>query len=113
MHELSIARNVVEIADDIVREARAKRCTVVRVRVGVLSGVAPEALAFCYEAATRGTRLEGSRLVVDSAPLVLRCPMCTRETEVPDVQLACPTCGTATADLTGGRELTVESVEVV
>jgi hydrogenase nickel incorporation protein HypA/HybF len=113
MHELSIARNVVEIADGVVREARADRAIMVRVRVGLLAGVAPEALAFCYEAAARGTRLEGSRLVVESAPLVLRCPVCPRDIEAPDVRLACPVCGTPTADVRGGRELTVESVEVV
>lgn len=113
MHELSIARSVVEVAAEAVREAGATKACAVRVRVGALSGIAPEALAFCYEVAARDTPLEGSRLVVETAPVVLHCPTCDRDVTPADVcRLACPVCGTPTADVRGGRELEVESVEV-
>jgi hydrogenase nickel incorporation protein HypA/HybF len=113
MHELSIARNVVEVASEAVREVGAARAVAVRVRVGALSGVAPEALVFCYEVAARDTPLEGSRLVVETVPVVLHCPTCDRDVVPPDMcRLVCPACGTPTADVRGGRELEVESVEV-
>lgn len=113
MHELSIARGIVEVAAEAVRGAGVGKVSVVRVRVGALSGVAPGALAFCYEAAARGTPLEGSRLVIGVAPVVLHCPTCARDAAIPDVcRLACPACGTPTGDVRGGRELEVESVEV-
>jgi hydrogenase nickel incorporation protein HypA/HybF len=114
MHELSIARSVVEVAAETVRGAGATKATAVCVRVGALSGVAPEALTFCYEVVARGTPLEGSRLVIEVAPVVLHCPACDRDVTALDVcRLVCPACGTPTADVRGGRELEVESVEVL
>jgi hydrogenase nickel incorporation protein HypA/HybF len=113
MHELSVARNIVEVTAEAVRAAGAVNVSVVRVRVGALAGVAPEALAFCYEVAARGSLLEGSHLVVETVPVLLRCPTCDRDVVPTDVcRLACPACGTPTADVRGGRELEVESVEV-
>lgn len=113
MHELSVARGIVEVATEAVLEAGAARAVAVRVRVGELSRVAPEALAFCYEVAARGTPLEGSRLAVEVAPVVLHCPTCDRDVTPADVcRLVCSACGTPTADVRGGRELEVESVEV-
>lgn len=113
MHELSIARNVVEVAAEAVRGAGGGTALTVRLRIGVLSGIAPEALAFCYDVVTRGTPLEGSRLVMQTAPVVLYCAACAREVAIADpCRLACPACGTPTADVRGGRELEVESVEV-
>lgn len=114
MHELSIARGIVEVASEAVRGAGAGKVSVVRVRVGALAGTAPEALAFCYEVAAHGTLLEGSRLVVRVSPVVLHCPSCDRDVALPDLcRLACPVCGTPTADVRGGRELEVESVEIL
>jgi hydrogenase nickel incorporation protein HypA/HybF len=113
MHELSIAQGVVDVAAEAVRGAGATKATAVRVRVGALAGVAPEALAFCYDLVTCGTELEGSRLVIESAPVVLHCSVCDRDVTPTDVWcLACPVCGTPTADVRGGRELEVQSVEV-
>ena len=114
MHELSIARSVVEVAVETVRGAGATKATAVRVRIGALAGVAPEALAFCYEVVARGTPLEGSRLGVEVVSVVLHCPTCDADATVADVcRLVCPACGTPTADVRGGRELEVESVEVL
>jgi hydrogenase nickel incorporation protein HypA/HybF len=112
MHELSVARAIVEVASEAVRGAG--QVTAVRIRIGPLAAVAPEALSFCYEVVTRGTVLDGSRLVVESAPVVIHCPSCDRDAKVRDVcRLVCPVCGTPTADVRSGRELEVESIEVV
>lgn len=58
MHELSIADAIL----DAVRQEAAKhgsaRVTKVCVRVGVLSGVEPEALSFGFSALVQGTDLE-------------------------------------------------------
>ena len=66
MHELSIAESVV----DAVRARTADRhVTTVRLQVGRLSGVVPEALVFCFELATEGTPLEGARVTVRGTAL--------------------------------------------
>jgi hydrogenase nickel incorporation protein HypA/HybF len=113
MHELSIAYSIVSQAADAGRRAGATRVTSVRIRVGALSGVSGEALLFAYDVAVEGTLLEGSRLDIQHVPVVIHCAACGRASELPDVQsFRCPVCDAPSADVRGGRELEIESLEV-
>jgi hydrogenase nickel incorporation protein HypA/HybF len=113
VHELSIARSIVEIASAVAREAKAERVIAVRVRVGVLSAVAPQALSFSYDVVVRDTRLEGSQLIVELVPAIVGCSACGRDSELADLtRIACAECGASTVEIRAGRELDVESIEV-
>lgn len=112
MHELSIAHSLVEIAEAAARRVGARRVDSVNVVVGALSGVELGALTFCYDIATQGTLLAGSKLVTRAVPVVVYCPRCEVEGELADVRsFRCPRCGELTGDLRSGRELYVESLE--
>jgi hydrogenase/urease nickel incorporation metallochaperone HypA len=67
MHELSIAVNIVEIAEEEAARNNAIRVQAVRLRLGSLAGVAKEALRFSYAIACEGTSLEGSQLLIDDS----------------------------------------------
>jgi hydrogenase nickel incorporation protein HypA/HybF len=113
MHELSIACNLVEIADGAARDAGAARVDVVHLRLGLFSGVVKDALLFSYDIATRGTLLENSHLQIEDVPLAVYCPVCMEEKELPGLQLfQCPTCGTPTNDIRRGKEIEIVSVEI-
>ena len=109
MHELSIAESIV---DSVVQRTGGRRVHVVRVRVGRLTAVAPDALRFCFELATAGTPLEGARLEVDQTDARVHCRTCEKDVVVTDLLLLCD-CGSADVDVVSGRELQVSSVEVV
>ena len=112
MHELSIARSLVEVAS---REAEkiGRPVEAVHLRVGVLSGVVKEALVYAYEFASESSILEGSRLVIETVPAVIFCDSCAREFELPGIQsFACPQCGVPSANLRAGRELDISALEV-
>lgn len=113
MHELSIAYNLVEIAESAARDAGAGHVDVLHLKLGVFAGVVKDALYFGYDLATEGTLLQGSRLEIEDVPLVVYCPVCERETELPSIQLfQCPTCGNPAADIRHGRELELTSMEI-
>ncbi|HEX4956479.1 MAG TPA: hydrogenase maturation nickel metallochaperone HypA [Thermoanaerobaculia bacterium] len=113
MHELSIALSLVDTAAEAARNAGARRVVEVRVQIGVLSGVEAGALLFSYDLATQGTLLEGSRLILRELPLVVHCPTCDEDRELPGVQsFRCPVCDTPTGDLRQGRELALEALEI-
>ena len=113
MHELSIARSLVETVEDAVSSPPIQRVIAVHLHVGALAGVVRSALDFCYEIATRDTLLEGSRLVVHELPVVIFCPQCQREVELPSIQrFRCPVCDTPSGDVRSGQELEVHSLEV-
>jgi hydrogenase nickel incorporation protein HypA/HybF len=62
VHELSITQSVV---DAVSEHAAGSRVLAVRVTVGRLCGVAPDAMRLCFELITEGTQLQGARLDID------------------------------------------------
>lgn len=113
MHELSIALNLVEIVESAARDAGETKVERVYLRLGVFSGVVKDALLFAYDIATKETLLEGSQLIIEDVPLIVYCPTCDAERELPGIQLfACPVCDTITSDIRSGKELEITSMEV-
>ncbi|KOU51878.1 hydrogenase maturation nickel metallochaperone HypA [Streptomyces sp. WM6378] len=111
MHEMSIAMAVVGQVEEAAARAGATAVTAVRLQVGELAGVVPDALSFSFELARAGTVLEGAELITESVPGRARCTPCTHEWAVGmPPQLCCPACGDAAAELLCGRELQIVSV---
>lgn len=112
MHELSIARNLIEIACEEAKK-RGLAVQAVHVKVGALSGVVNQALHYAYEIAVQGTPLADTRLVIEEAPVRIFCGACEVESTLDGMQtFACRKCGVISGDLRGGRELQLMSLEV-
>lgn len=109
MHELSITQGLV---DAVLDKTKDRRVLEVRVKVGRLSGVLPDAMRFCFELISEGTPLAGADLLIDEPRGLAECRSCGRELILPDAILLC-SCGSADIEIRGGRELAVTSVEVV
>jgi hydrogenase nickel incorporation protein HypA/HybF len=115
MHELSIAQAIIEQLESAITEPadRAGGICTIRLRIGMLTAVVPEALEFSFELAAEGTIAQGAKLDIEQVPLVVLCPLCQAERELPDpAHLVCPICQTRTPDIIRGRELEIISVEV-
>jgi hydrogenase nickel incorporation protein HypA/HybF len=114
VHELSIANNLVQLALDYVENSGVMRVQKVNVRIGALSCVHRDALLFCFDLATEDTALAGASLHITELPIVIYCPQCQLLQELPGVQaFQCPLCQTPSSDIRQGRELDIESIEVV
>lgn len=112
MHEMSIALAVIgQVEEAAERAGDVTAVRSVRLRVGELAGVVPDALSFCFELACADTVLEGAELVTDEVPGRARCAPCAHEWAVgmPPL-LSCPRCGGGRTDLLSGRELQIVSV---
>jgi hydrogenase nickel incorporation protein HypA/HybF len=113
MHEIDIARDLVDLAGEAAARAGADRVSVVRVRVGALSGVEGGALRAAWPDVTLGSVAEGALLVIVDVPLVVWCAFCLRDVRPPAINhLVCPSCGTAAGEVREGQELELESLEV-
>jgi hydrogenase nickel incorporation protein HypA/HybF len=112
MHELSIALNIVEMAEEEA-ERRDAIVDAVHLELGRLSGVAADALLFSYEIACTGTRLEGSRLIITEIPIEVFCPACNTQKILSSMQwFCCPECGAPTSEVIRGKELNVIALEI-
>jgi hydrogenase nickel incorporation protein HypA/HybF len=112
MHEYSIMQSALNQALRGARQAGAVRVHEIRLRIGVLSGVVPDALQFAFEALTPGTPAEGSRLSIEEVPARFWCAPCGREFVSANLYSECPDCGQPSDELRAGRELELASMEV-
>jgi hydrogenase nickel incorporation protein HypA/HybF len=108
MHELALVESIVAAVEDKIRPARA---TCVRLQIGDLAGVVPEALRFCFDICARGTCLEGASLEIDAVGGRGRCRRCGAELVMKSFLELCP-CGSAELDVLAGQELRIKEVEV-
>jgi hydrogenase nickel incorporation protein HypA/HybF len=84
---------------------------IVRLRVGSLAGVVPDALSFCFDLASAGTPLAGASLEIMEELGQAHCRSCAADFAVEDSILLCE-CGSADVELLSGRDLLVTSVDV-
>ena len=112
MHEVGIIQNALQMAVTQAQAAGAHRLHQLRLRVGVLSGVVPEALQFAFEVVSRGTIAEGGRLEVEAVPAACWCAGCQAEFVCEDLWYECPRCHQLSSDLRRGLELEVTSMEI-
>ncbi|MCW2633517.1 MAG: hydrogenase nickel incorporation protein [Pseudonocardia sp.] len=109
MHELSITQSIVSTVVERMRDAPIKR---VKVEIGRLSGIVPDAVHFCFEMASTGTTLEGAKLEIVELPGKGRCRDCGTEFDTNDPLPLCDACDSADIELLGGQELRIREVEV-
>ena len=109
MHEVAIMEEAVRLA---VEAAGARRVHKLSLRVGVLSGVVPDALRFAFDVVGKGTAVEGATLEIESVPAACWCAACGEEFESRDLMDECPRCHNLSGDLRRGRELEIASVEI-
>ena len=112
MHEMSIVQNLVEIIQEEMAAHHAKTLRSVRLQVGEMSAVVPDALSFCFEVITGGTGLEGARLLIDMVPLEGACSACGERFRIQDFSFRCPKCGSSAVETVSGRELSIVEIEV-
>ena len=97
---------------DQARQAGASRVHEIRLRIGALSGVVPDALQFAFEALADGTLAEGARLTIENVPARFWCATCHRQFEANGMFAECPDCHTPSGKLCAGRELELASLEI-
>lgn len=112
MHEMSLMESVLEIVEDEARKAGVTSIKAVKLIIGELSSVEPEAMAFCFEAVAQGTIIEGARLEIERVPGQGWCLDCGETVTLSERFGACPKCGNYRVQMTAGDDLRVGELEV-
>jgi hydrogenase nickel incorporation protein HypA/HybF len=112
MHETGLAGRFLEAALEEARKCGASRVTVVGARIGELQAVDGGHLVDDFAALTRGTALEGARLVIERVPATARCPACGHTCSGEGGQATCPNCRRGRLETATGLELSLGWLEV-
>jgi len=108
MHELSLAREILEIC---YRESMGKKIKRLNLRIGELSSVSPESLLFYLDNITEDSCLEGAKIEYEIIEASLSCDKCGANFKTDD--WICPYCGKTITEYGIGRELEIESIELI
>jgi hydrogenase nickel incorporation protein HypA/HybF len=112
LHEIGIASSILSCVEAEARRRTEVAICAVGVRIGELSAIDKDALAFAFEALTRNTPLEKVRIEIEWLPRRQKCLSCSEEFAVKDLDLNCPKCGDSRTTCTGGTELDIAYLEV-
>jgi hydrogenase nickel incorporation protein HypA/HybF len=112
MHELSVAQSIVDSVRGHAAVNGGRRVLRIGVRVGEISGVAVEALEFCFGMTVKGTDLDGAALDLERIPVRYRCSACQHEFRPVEFLADCPACGSTGASMIAGDELGLSFLEL-
>lgn len=108
MHELGLCEAIVGAIEKRAGERPVAR---VRVRVGRLHHVHPDAFEQSFAMAAAGSVAHEAAADLVLLPITNRCESCGTTFESDELALACPDCGGIEVVVTGGDELVLESIE--
>jgi len=108
VHELALTESVVQMVRERLGDQRVVR---VRLEIGRMMAVVPDAMRFCFDVCSRGTSLDGARLEIAEIAARARCRTCGVERELQDALPLCA-CGSADVEIAAGNELRIKEVEV-
>jgi len=122
LHEFSVTSQIVQSVLAEAENRKAKKVTEVHLTIGKLTFLGLEQVRFAYEALTKGTILEDSKLVIEEQEGVVKCNHCGYEGgfkyeddplyHVPLPTLKCPQCGSV-VNIAAGKECTIKSIKMM
>jgi hydrogenase nickel incorporation protein HypA/HybF len=112
MHELTIARSLIEIIEQECLTYAWGRVIKIELRLGKLSGIMPDPLRFAFEVMSIGGITEGASLLIEEVPLRIKCNQCRKVSIVDDPFLICPYCKGTDVEMIGGCELEIRGIEI-
>ena len=112
MHELSIAMSVLEASQRELERHSGAQLRKIRIRVGELAAVDPEALRFSFEAITRETDWAAVELDIDYIGRTNQCVDCSAQFPVAGGEFRCPECGSEHTSFLRGDELEIAWLEL-
>ncbi len=113
MHELAIVEALIEQVDrELHRAGQTGRVVELNLAVGRLSGVHSGSLRFAFELLSPGSVVEGAAMNISEPPATCRCRDCGHSEPIDELAAQCPSCGSGNIVIEGGRELTLDSIEL-
>jgi len=112
MHELGVTENIISVTLAKATEAQASRVVQINLVVGELSGFVPDCIQFYFDTLSKDTIAQGAVLHFELVPAQLRCRNCSTVFQPRDTLWSCPECGGRSVEISKGRELYIESLEV-
>ncbi|KAA3607471.1 MAG: hydrogenase maturation nickel metallochaperone HypA [Calditrichaeota bacterium] len=112
MHEASICKSLLEMMQKEKEAKNYSKIYSVTVETGELQLVVPESLDFAFQALTKDTEFEGTKLIQKIIPAKAICKDCRLEQTRDSLYSECKNCGSFKFEMLSGMELQISKMEV-
>jgi hydrogenase nickel incorporation protein HypA/HybF len=112
MHELSLAKDIIEAVYQNVPASEIINVKQVVVKAGQFSGIVSDSLKFSFKAITANTELENAELEIIEIPFLIKCGSCGKTTTNEFGMMICEECGSAGTEIISGTELEISEVKI-
>ena len=112
MHEMSVAMQIVKIAQEQAKEAEVEHFASIELEIGSLAGIELDALKSVWKSAVKTSVLEKAESRIITIPALAKCRSCHAEYELDFLYDACPECGSFQKHITQGQELKIRNLEL-
>ena len=112
MHELSLALEVIGLAQGEADKNGISVILEILIEVGTLSGVEADAFELALNLAVKDSILENTSIHITRTPGKGKCKTCDLEFEVEQLLTPCPGCQGYPSEVSGGSEFRVVSMVV-
>lgn len=122
MHEFSVTNQIVQNVLAEAEKRGAKKVTEVHLIIGKLTFLGLEQVRFAYEALTKDTIMEDSKLIIEEQKGFVKCSNCGYQGDfmyeddplyhVPVPTLKCPKCS-STVTIAAGKEITIRNIKML
>jgi len=112
MHEVAIAAEIMDIVLEKAREHNASKVTRIKLIIGELTSIVPEALDFAFVSISAGTPIEGVKIEMKKEKLRGKCGGCGKEFRIKDMMYICPKCKGTDIKVLSGKEMIIKSIDM-
>ena len=112
MHELSLAMEVIALAERETATRGVASVSEIQIEVGTLSGVEADAFQWALEMLVRDSILDQAQVKIVRTPGTGNCLACQRDFEMSHRMATCPVCRCFPSEIRGGTEFRVVSLVV-
>ena len=117
MHELSITKNIFDIAQRYAEKNGASKVNSIFLRIGILRDLEPEWMQRYFRYVSKGTIAADAEILVTVEPAACKCNNCGLRFELNLKELTgdkilCPDCSVHDYELVSGMEFMIQGIEI-
>ena len=113
MHELPVTQSILDVAVSTAKDNNANRITDIYLVIGDLTSIVDDSVQFYFDFLSKDTLAAGATLHFRRESATATCQNCSQQWPVtPPLLPECPNCDSTQVHIQGGRQFSIESIEI-
>ncbi len=113
MHELSLCEDLLKLLQERADTDNFNKVINIRLEVGILSCIEPEALQLAFHAVVKNSVAESATLEIEKVNGQGWCDRCAMNTAITQRFDPCPICGYSPLEIRQGDKMRIKYIEVI